>query len=100
MYAHGLERMSSTPPYPKGHGPPDLPGFSPYAVDSVEVEGLTGSWRADNASANLEAGSVYTPDGYTWHHVEDGVTMQLVPKDLHDAAHTGGAAVIRHGEVQ
>lgn len=35
-------------------------------------------------------------DGYTWHHVEDGRTMQLVPRDLHTAVkHTGGVAVIK-----
>jgi len=31
-----------------------------------------------------------------WHHVEDGKTMLLIPKDIHKAAaHTGGIAVIR-----
>ncbi len=38
------------------------------------------------------------PAGYTWHHVEDTKTMQLIPTDLHDAVkHTGGCAVIKHG---
>ena len=37
---------------------------------------------------------------YTWHHVEDGMHMMLVPKDLHDAVrHTGGAALLKHGLV-
>ena len=39
-----------------------------------------------------------TPKNHVWHHVEDGATMQLVPKEIHNATrHTGGAAVIRHG---
>jgi A nuclease of the HNH/ENDO VII superfamily with conserved WHH len=34
--------------------------------------------------------------GYVWHHVEDGETLMLIPKDLHNAVrHTGGSAVIR-----
>jgi len=32
----------------------------------------------------------------TWHHNEDGITMELVPTDIHDAArHTGGVAIIK-----
>lgn len=39
-------------------------------------------------------------NGYTWHHVEDGKTMMLVPTDLHQAVrHTGGAALLRKGLV-
>lgn len=37
--------------------------------------------------------------GYTWHHVEDGKTMLLVPSDLQGAVrHTGGASLIRKEE--
>lgn len=36
--------------------------------------------------------------GYTWHHVEGGQGMQLVPSDLHEAyKHTGGRADIKGG---
>ncbi|WP_299460874.1 HNH endonuclease [uncultured Microscilla sp.] len=35
---------------------------------------------------------------YTWHHSEDGSSMILVPRDLHDyVKHTGGDAITRHG---
>jgi hypothetical protein len=39
------------------------------------------------------------PEGYTWHHTEDGVTMQLVRSDVHaksesGAAHSGGASIV------
>ena len=48
--------------------------------------------------ANQAVGLSSTPDGYVWHHVEDGKTMQLVPQDIHSqVGHTGGAAVIRNG---
>jgi hypothetical protein len=48
--------------------------------------------------ANRALGLRQTPPGLVWHHVEDGTTMILIPRDLHAAIrHTGGSAVIRHG---
>jgi hypothetical protein len=47
---------------------------------------------------NHVVGLSSTPEGYVWHHVEDGKTMQLVPQGIHSKArHTGGTAVIRNG---
>ena len=76
-----------------------FPDFSPHAKAEVELSGLTGNYAKDAAAANRAVELDRTPDGYVWHHVEDGRTMQLVPRDIHNAArHTGGAAVIRHGD--
>lgn len=87
--------------YPKGirFTSDGYPDFSPYAIKTVKPKkGLTGNHYTDEAIANSEAGLDATTDGYTWHHHQDGVTMQLVPKYLHYATkHTGGAAVIRAG---
>jgi len=64
-----------------------------------EGEGRTS--RADGQGQGLRAqneavGLKHTPAGMVWHHVEDGKTMLLIPKDIHKAAaHTGGIAVIR-----
>jgi hypothetical protein len=75
-----------------------FPDFSPYSVAEVEINGLTGDYATDEALANNAAGFDATPDDYVWHHVEDGTTMQLVPKEIHSAVrHTGGSAVIRNG---
>lgn len=78
-----------------------FPDFTPHAKAQVQVEGLTGNRLIDNRLANRAAGfgdSTRAPKGFTWHHVEDGRTMQLVPADIHKATgHTGGAAVIRNG---
>ena len=75
------------------------PIYDPYAIKTVKVKGLAGNRGIDNRKANAAAHFVETPDGYTWHHHEDGVTMQLVPTDLHDAVkHTGGVATILHGD--
>ena len=50
----------------------------------------------DTAAANDYWGYPKTPRGFTWHHVEDGRTLQLVPFDIHDAVrHTGGVAVLK-----
>jgi len=73
-----------------------FPDFSPYAKAEIEVPGLTGIRSTDEALANKAVGLSETPEGYTWHHVENGTTMQLVPSDIHGAVrHTGGAAIIQ-----
>ncbi|KIE05775.1 hypothetical protein NF27_CY00110 [Candidatus Jidaibacter acanthamoeba] len=73
------------------------PNFTPHAILIVEVTGLNGEHGHDSGKANKAVGYKETPDGYTWHHHEDGKTMELVPKDLHDAIkHTGGASKLRH----
>ncbi|MGA3170140.1 MAG: HNH endonuclease [Chthoniobacteraceae bacterium] len=75
-----------------------FPDFRPHSVAEVEVEGLTGNLAKDSAMANTAAGLDSTPKGYVWHHLEDGKTMQLVPREIHKSVgHTGGAAVIRNG---
>lgn len=77
-----------------------FPDLKPYAKVKVEVEGLKGNTTSDFTAANRAAGLKSTPQGYTWHHVEDGVTMELVPTDLHQAVrHTGGASLIKKGIV-
>jgi len=73
-----------------------FPDFSPYAKARVVLDGLTGNYSLDAALANRAAGLDRTPAGMVWHHVEDGTTMLLVPREIHSAVpHTGGAAVIR-----
>jgi hypothetical protein len=81
------------------------PDFSSAKYDGklgkaeVEIE-MTGKNKVDFARANEKAGfgkGTYDhPDGYTWHHHQDGKTMQLVKTDVHGAApHTGGASAAR-----
>ncbi len=80
--------------------PQGYPDFSPYAVARAQPGNLTGNYSKDAALANKEVGLSRTPDGYTWHHVEDGRTLLLVPRDLHRAlGHTGGVANIKSGGV-
>jgi hypothetical protein len=88
------------------------PDFSEYtykakgadgsAVDAkVEIElSPTGNREADFSKAReamaekLGQDKFYEPPDYTWHHKEDGTTMELVPTDLHrNVPHSGGVSV-------
>jgi hypothetical protein len=82
--------------YPNGvkFSPEGYPDFSPYATKTVTLENGFEGYPTDFNTANKLAGLDDTPDGYTWHHNEDGTTMQLVPSDMHSAVrHAGGMAL-------
>jgi hypothetical protein len=71
------------------------PDFSPYASHRVEIE-MTGDNSIDFPAANKAAGLSGTPKDWTWHHKEDGVTMELIPSDLNNnIPHTGGASIVK-----
>ncbi|THF66565.1 filamentous hemagglutinin N-terminal domain-containing protein [Pseudothauera nasutitermitis] len=66
------------------------PDFSNVVVTEVKIT-QTGTRAGDNRAANIAAGLESTPVGYTWHHHQDGETMQLVPREVHaKTGHTGG----------
>ena len=70
--------------------------FEPYGISVIRSKELIGDHDKDFQLADEISGYKTRPEEYTWHHVEDGETMVLVPKDLHKAIrHTGGAAIIR-----
>lgn len=81
------------------------PDFSPHKYEGSlgknEVQiNMTGKNNDDFKAANQAAGfgdkANSQPKGYTWHHHQDGTTMQLVRTDAHAAAqHTGGASAAR-----
>ena len=54
---------------------------------------LSGNSSKDIRLANLlYFGTDKGISGYTWHHLEDGKSMILIPTELHQAVkHTGGA---------
>ena len=75
-----------------------FPDFSKVAKKTVKVAGLTGNYAHDAKLANAAAKMDAVPKDMVWHHVEDGATMMLVPKSIHnEIAHTGGAALLRSG---
>ena len=93
-----------------------FPDFSPYKYNKGGFTGevsfelpskagveagtcLRGDCYYDFKMANKAAGFgnkvTDTPKGWTWHHCEDGKTMQLIPTDLHrKIGHDGGEKVI------
>ncbi len=75
-----------------------FPDFSKFAIKTVKISGLTGTYYKDAQMANKSVGLSKTPDGCVWHHVEDGRTMLLLKRKVHQATrHTGGAAIIKRG---
>jgi len=100
--------------YWSAHGYPD---FKPYAIKSengkpiiVEIELANPSNRQEDyrraSRKALEKGlikeddfqqysSPRASDAFVWHHAEDGKTMILMPRDLHEAVpHSGGISKI------
>ncbi|HRQ80478.1 MAG TPA: HNH endonuclease [Azospirillaceae bacterium] len=69
----------------------------------VEIQlSPTGNRNADfiNARAamaeKLGLSSYKEPENWTWHHKEDGVTMELIPSALHEnVRHTGGVSLAK-----
>jgi len=98
-------------PIPFRNGFPD---FSEWSWDEVEISDMTGEdtrdfaqadeeyarkrgWLKKNGEPNKAESYRYRKDNrLSWHHVEDGVTMMLVPEKLHgNIPHTGGAATVK-----
>jgi hypothetical protein len=83
----GVDFGKSSALYPAGPGQKNV----------VQIE-YTGARSSDFSSANHAAGFDRTPQGYTWHHLDDydpttrRGTMQLVETPTHqtNAPHTGG----------
>ena len=87
--------------YPKGvrFTPEGFPDFTPYARKIVSPTEWGPTRTADAARASKLAGLAKTPEGWVWHHAEDG-TMQLIPFDLHrKVQHTGGVALNKKSGV-
>jgi len=69
-----------------------FPDFSSVATHTVKLP-HTGT-PADFTAANRAAGFASTPPGMTWHHHQDGRTMQLVPSEIHRrTGHTGSRGI-------
>lgn len=73
--------------------------FDKCAIASITME-LTGESSYDIARANtLFFGNSSGLSGYTWHHLEDGKSMILIPTKTHQTfRHTGGASYLRNYE--
>lgn len=92
-------------PYKDGF--PDYDNFvykttdgTPARVEIPQVGGKKDFVPADKAMREQLGDPKWKrPDGYTWHHKEDGVTMELVPTDLHgfpETGHAGGTSLLKN----
>ncbi len=74
-----------------------FPDVSKYSKHNIKDFQMTGDSKFDieRAKKSYEAAGNKMPDGYTWHHHQDGSTMQLIPSELNDMPHTGGDAITR-----
>jgi hypothetical protein len=86
-------------PYKDGF--PNYDNFVYKASDGrpVRVEIPQRGGSKDFAPADKEMKELFgeaRPDGYTWHHEPDGVTMTLVPEEIHGfgrSQHSGGTSL-------
>ncbi|MDC3984802.1 HNH endonuclease [Polyangium jinanense] len=83
--------------HPKTGVPFDAEGYPDFKAAGVVKREVkitqTGDRPHDYRLANEAAGEKVTPKDHTWHHHQDGKTMQLVPTQIHaDTGHTGGVA--------
>jgi hypothetical protein len=83
------------------YGKDGFPDFTPYrhpTVKDVQIE-FTGKYEKDFALADKAAGiteEMRQREKYTWHHHQDGKTMQLIKQNVHkDFFHTGGMSGAR-----
>jgi hypothetical protein len=70
------------------------PDFSPYARQNVDIGKQSGNHTSDYAKAE-ELSKLKPPkkEDTSWHHHEDGKTMQEVPTDIHkNFTHRGGVS--------
>lgn len=88
---------------PANGGPPvtyknGFPDYSPFSKGDVDIP-MKGNHTSDFTAADkamrekLNDPSWRRPSDHTWHHNENGVTMQLVPKNVHA---TGAGASTPH----
>ena len=70
------------------------PDFRAAGVVKQEVKiKFTGDRKKDRIEANRVANYSETPTDYVWHHHQDGETMQLIPRKIHEqTGHSGGFA--------
>ncbi|KHA51207.1 HNH endonuclease [Sulfitobacter geojensis] len=88
---------------PSNGGPPitysnGFPDYSPHSAGNVDIP-MRGNRTTDFTAADkamreqLGDPDWRRPSGHTWHHNENGVTMELIPQNIHA---TGGGASTPH----
>lgn len=97
-YKAGYPDFSTSHPaslYPRGGGAVEIE----MKGDASDFATARDAMRAKLGDSKWPGGRGNAPDGYTWHHAEDGVSMQLIRKEVHDkaesgVAHVGGESIV------
>jgi hypothetical protein len=104
-----IESVTGGKPIPFKDGYPDFSDYTHQLSDAagnkiparVDIP-MTGDNGIDFPAARkamaerLGVEKFNEPRGYTWHHHQDGVTMDLIPSALHNnVPHSGGASLAR-----
>lgn len=110
-----VRRVTGDQPVTYREGYPD---FSPWSRAEVKLSNMRGErgdfraadelyaqqrgWTKPNGEADIGRARRFREDeNLTWHHVEDGETMQLVPGGLNNKLpHTGGASLSRRTQPE
>lgn len=72
------------------------PDFKPYERQSVEIDDLQGNRSTDFTKADAKAPKGPKLEENSWHHHEDTVTMQELPKEIHNRfTHIGGVSILK-----
>ncbi|MEK9150014.1 MAG: HNH endonuclease, partial [Candidatus Desantisbacteria bacterium] len=73
----------------------DMQGYVGTISKNDNVYEVTPDFNAANEAMRKIDPNWKKPKNYTWHHNEDGVTMELVPTAIHkNVPHTGGASIV------
>ena len=107
-----VNRHTGGEPVPFNNNYPD---FSRWSQKDVQIPNMTGDngpdfsaadqifardkgWLKKDGTPNASESFRYRKkNNLTWHHHEDGTTMQLVPRELHEnIPHTGGASLVKN----
>lgn len=71
------------------------PDFSPHERQHVDID-MKGNRTSDFTEANKKAPKGQKLPENTWHHNENGTTMQEVPTDIHRRfTHRGGVSILK-----
>jgi len=80
------------------NGFPKFDDFSKGEVKIPQTGSHSGDFKLSDEMYRKQIGDPKwkRPDGMTWHHKEDGTTMQLVPSNVNgNAGHYGGASLFK-----
>lgn len=97
-YKEGYPDFTTSKPasiYPKGDGKVEIEMLG----DKTDFLAAKKAMQEKLGDPTWPGNRQNAPEGYTWHHMEDGVTMQLVKTDVHNkatsgAAHIGGESIV------